>query len=282
MQNRTVPLSQALIDEESARAHLLQSEKLASIGQLAAGVAHEINNPVGYVFSNLSTLAGYVQELIKLIDAIDSAASLDDLKQFKQSTDYAYIRSDVQDLIGESEEGIERVKSIITALKDFSHIEEDAFTYADIHRGIETTLNLVNNEIKYKADVVKAFAELPEVECLPSQINQVVLNLLTNAAHAMGPRGTIYLRTGHEGDRVWFEVEDTGKGITQAQVPYLFDPFYTTKPVGEGTGLGLSLSYSIVAKHSGDIQVFSAPGAGSRFRVWLPVHQCARSQEVSQ
>lgn len=282
MQKRTVPLSQALIDEEGAQAHRLQSEKLASIGQLAAGVAHEINNPVGYVFSNLSTLAGYVQELIKLIDAIDSAASLDELKQLKQSTDYAYIRSDVQDLIGESEEGIERVKSIITALKDFSHIEEDAFIYADIHRGIETTLNLVNNEIKYKADMVKAFTALPEVECLPSQINQVVLNLLTNAAHAIDGRGTIYLRTGYEGDHVWFEVEDTGKGIAPEQKPHLFEPFYTTKPVGEGTGLGLSLSYSIVTKHGGNIQVFSEPGVGTRFRVWLPVHQSARPQEVSE
>ncbi|MDR5897662.1 ATP-binding protein [Halomonas vilamensis] len=280
MQNRSVPSSQVLIDEERAQAHLLQSEKLASIGQLAAGVAHEINNPVGYVFSNLSTLAGYVQELIKLIDAIDSTASLDELKQFKQSSDYDYIRSDVQDLIRESEEGIERVKLIISALKDFSHIEEDAFTYADLHRGIETTLNLVNNELKYKADVEKEFAELPEVECLPSQVNQVVLNLLTNAVHAIENRGTIYLRTGCEGEYVWFEVEDTGKGIEQAQLAHLFEPFYTTKPMGEGTGLGLSLSYSIVTKHSGDIQVFSEPGEGTRFRVWLPIQQSACPQEV--
>ncbi|WP_075880956.1 ATP-binding protein [Vreelandella massiliensis] len=283
MPNRSTLSNQALIEElDSAQAYLLQSEKLASIGQLAAGVAHEINNPVGYVFSNLTTLADYVQELIKLIDTIDNVSSLDELKRFKQMSDYAYIRSDVQDLIRESEEGIERVKSIITALKDFSHIEEDTFSYADIHRGIDTTLNLVNNEIKYKADVKKAFSELPEVECLPSQLNQVVLNLLTNAAHAIESRGTIYVRTGQEGDLVWFEIEDTGKGISQEQIPRLFEPFYTTKPMGEGTGLGLSLSYSIVTKHSGDIEVFSEPGAGTRFRVWLPIHQDARPREASE
>ena len=146
------------------------------------------------------------------------------------------------------------------------------------------TLNLVNNEIKYKADVVKAFGSLPLVECVPSQINQVVLNLLTNAVQAIEARGTLYLRTGYQpegqkGEGVWLEVEDTGKGITDEQMPHLFEPFFTTKPVGEGTGLGLSLSYSIVAKHHGHIEVASEPGVGSRFRVWLPVHQPAFNQE---
>ncbi|KPQ24681.1 MAG: hypothetical protein HLUCCA13_07760 [Halomonas sp. HL-48] len=279
------PNPQALLQElEHANAYLMQSEKLASIGQLAAGVAHEINNPVGYVFSNLSTLGGYVKELLELIDAMDDVESLDALRARKQLSDYAYIREDAQALIRESEEGIERVKNIISSLKDFSHIDEDTFTYADLQRGIETTLNLVNNEIKYKADVVKAFGSLPLVECVPSQINQVVLNLLTNAVQAIEARGTLYLRTGYQpegqkGEGVWLEVEDTGKGITDEQMPHLFEPFFTTKPVGEGTGLGLSLSYSIVAKHHGHIEVASEPGVGSRFRVWLPVHQPAFNQE---
>uniref|UniRef100_UPI00262129D0 histidine kinase dimerization/phospho-acceptor domain-containing protein n=1 Tax=Pseudomonas sp. TaxID=306 RepID=UPI00262129D0 len=144
-----------------ANAQLMQSEKLAAIGQLAAGVAHEINNPIGYVFSNLQTLAGYVHDLLRIIDAVDGAVSLEELRQLKRSLEYDYIRSDVEALIGESEDGIERVKKIITAHKDFSHIEEDEFRFADLHRGLDTTLNVVNNELKYKAEVVKDYGQLP-------------------------------------------------------------------------------------------------------------------------
>ena len=263
---------------EKANTQLMQSEKLAAIGQLAAGVAHEINNPIGYVFSNLQTLAGYVHDLLRIIDAVDGAASLDELRQLKRSLEYDYIRNDVEALIGESGDGIERVKKIITALKDFSHFEEDEFRLADLHRGLDTTLNLVNNELKYKAEVIKEYAQLPAVECMPSQINQVMMNLLVNAAHAIEEFGRITLRSGHEGDWVWLEVEDTGQGIAPQLLNRIYEPFFTTKPVGKGTGLGLSLSYNIVRKHSGRIEVFSAPGQGARFRVWLPTRQPAQPQ----
>lgn len=261
---------------EKANAQLMQSEKLAAIGQLAAGVAHEINNPIGYVFSNLQTLAGYVHDLLRIIDAVDGAVSLEALRQLKRSLEYDYIRSDVEALIGESEDGIERVKKIIAALKDFSHFEEDEFRLADLHRGLDTTLNVVNNELKYKAEVVKEYAELPAVECMPSQINQVMMNLLVNAAHAIEQFGRITLRSGHENDWVWLEVEDTGQGIAAHLLNRIYEPFFTTKPVGKGTGLGLSLSYNIVRKHNGRIEVFSTPGQGTRFRVWLPVLQPAQ------
>lgn len=256
---------------EQANSQLLQSEKLASIGQLAAGVAHEINNPIGYVFSNLKTLTDYVGDLVRIIDAIDDATHLDDLRTLKQRLEYGYIREDVQALLGESEEGLERVKSIIGALKDFSHIEEEDFVETNLHRRLDTTLNLVNNELKYKAEVVKAYGDLPPVECLPSQINQVILNLLTNAAQAIDGRGQITLRTGREGERVWFEIEDSGRGIRPEHRERLFEPFFTTKPIGEGTGLGLALSFSIVRKHGGQIEVSSEVDQGSRFRVWLPI-----------
>ncbi|MGM0701327.1 MAG: ATP-binding protein [Pseudomonadota bacterium] len=265
--------AQLLRDLEQANSQLLQSEKLASIGQLAAGVAHEINNPIGYVFSNLKTLADYVRDLLEIVDASDRVTSLEELQTLKQQLDYGYIREDVQALIGESEEGIERVKSIITALKDFSHIDEEDFVAADLHRGLDTTLNLVNNELKYKAEVIKEYGELPPIDCLPSQINQVALNLLTNAAQAIDGRGHIILRTGCDTERAWFEVEDSGRGISAEHRERLFEPFFTTKPVGEGTGLGLALSWSIVQKHGGHIDVSSDPGRGSRFRVWLPIHQ---------
>lgn len=158
-------------------------------------------------------------------------------------------------------------------MKDFSHIEEEEYKPADLHRGIETTLNVVNNELKYKAEVIRDFGELPEVECIISQINQVVMNLLMNAAHAIKEQGKITVRTRHSGDRVVIEVEDNGKGIAQEHLNRIFEPFFTTKPVGEGTGLGLSLSFNIIEKHNGKIEALSTPGQGTRFRVTLPVSQ---------
>ncbi|MFG5863374.1 ATP-binding protein [Metapseudomonas sp. CR1201] len=258
---------------EKANAQLQQSEKLAAIGQLAAGVAHEINNPIGYVFSNLKTLSGYVNDLLRIVDAVDGVGSLEELQQLKRSLEYDYIRNDVEALIHESEDGIERVKKIITALKDFSHIEEEDFHAADLHKGLDSTLNLVNNELKYKAEVVREYGDLPLVECIPSQINQVLMNLLINAAHAIESFGRITVRSGHQDDWIWLEVEDNGKGIDPNIINRIYEPFFTTKPVGKGTGLGLALSYNIVQKHNGRIEVVSHPGQGTRFRVWLPQHQ---------
>ncbi len=258
---------------EQANRHLLQSEKLAAIGQLAAGVAHEINNPVGYVYSNLQSLDSYLTDLFRLTDAVDSAESLEDLRLIKKNIDYDYLRNDLKDLVAESREGIERVKTIVSAMKDFSHIEEEECKQADLHRGIETTLNMVNNELKYKAEVIRDFGELPEVECIISQINQVMMNLLMNAVHAIEEQGKITVRTRHSGDRVVIEVEDNGKGIAQEHLNRIFEPFFTTKPIGEGTGLGLSLSFNIIEKHSGRIDALSTPGQGTCFRVTLPVSQ---------
>jgi two-component system NtrC family sensor kinase len=271
-QQEFAPLKKAL---ETANSQLLQSEKLASIGQLAAGVAHEINNPVGYVSSNLKTLTGYVENLLKIIDAMEPEQSKGALHQLKVDLEYDYIKCDIRSLMAESEDGIDRVMRIVSALKDFSYISEESFVAADLQQGIETTLNVVNNEIKYKAEVVCEFEELPNVECIASQINQVVMNLLLNASHAIDGFGRISLRSGSdsEGDQVWFEVEDNGSGIDAVTMPRIFDPFFTTKPVGTGTGLGLALSYNIIKKHHGRIDVDSQPGRGTRFRVWLPARQ---------
>ncbi|AZT82304.1 histidine kinase [Marinobacter sp. NP-4(2019)] len=264
---------------EQANRQLLQSEKMAAIGQLAAGVAHEINNPVGYVYSNLQSLESYLSDLFRLTDAVDSAASIDDLRAIKQNIDYDFLRDDLNDLLAESREGIERVKTIISAMKDFSHIEEEEFKPADLHRGIETTLNLVNNELKYKAEIIKEFTDIPEVECIISQINQVVMNLLINAAHAIDDFGRITIRTRHQQDKVVVEVEDTGKGITQDNLNRIFEPFFTTKPIGKGTGLGLSLSFNIIEKHNGRIDVHSVPGEGTCFRITLPASQLQRTTD---
>ena len=267
-----------------AQDQLMQSEKLASIGQLAAGVAHEINNPVGYVFSNVGTLQHYIADLFRMLDAYEAAEVLiagtpaaRGLATLRQELDLEYLKEDVPRLMEETCEGIVRVRKIVQDLKDFSHVDaRKDWEWADLHKGIDSTLNIVNNEIKYKADVQRCYGRLPEVQCLSSELNQVFLNLLVNAAHAIdGTRGTITIRTGAsaDGENVWVEVQDTGCGIAREHLPRIFDPFFTTKPVGKGTGLGLSLSYGIVKKHDGRIEVDSEPGRGTCFRVTLPVRR---------
>jgi len=263
---------------EDAQNQLLQSEKMASIGQLAAGVAHEINNPIGFVYSNLNSLEKYLQDLLAVLGAYEHGesalqpAALAAILKVKQRVDLEFLREDIAALMSESRDGITRVKKIVQDLKDFSHVgAADEWQWADLHAGIDSTLNIVINEIKYKAQVVKEYATLPEVECLPSQLNQVIMNILVNGAHAIEGQGVITIRTGLEGRSVWIEIADTGKGIPAENLKRVFDPFFTTKPVGKGTGLGLSLSYSIIQKHHGKIEVKSKVGAGTTFRVTLPV-----------
>ena len=266
---------------EETQTQLLQSEKMASIGQLAAGVAHEINNPIGYVYSNLGTLEKYVQDVFSMIEGYEQAegAIVDDgararLQAARERLDIAFLKEDLRALMAESREGITRVKNIVQDLKGFSHVDAtDEWYAADLHKGLDSTLNIVNNEIKYKAEVVKEYGEIVAVECLPSQLNQVFMNLLVNAAHAIEVRGTITVRTGIQDVEVWVEIADTGKGIAAEGLKRVFDPFYTTKPIGHGTGLGLSLSYGIIQKHHGRIEVQSEVGKGTTFRVWLPVKQ---------
>ena len=265
-----------------AQDQLMQSEKLASIGQLAAGVAHEINNPVGYVFSNFGTLTKYLEDLFRMLAAYEAAepqlagtAAAATLATLRREIEFDYLKEDVPQLMAESREGISRVRKIVQDLKDFSHVDaRQEWEWCDLHRGIDSTLNIVNNEIKYKAEVVKQYGTLPEVECLPSELNQVFMNLLVNAAHAVHKeRGLITIRTGSDGSLAWVEVEDDGCGMPKEHLSRIFDPFFTTKPVGKGTGLGLSLSYGIVQKHGGHFEVDSEPGRGTRFRVSIPVQR---------
>jgi two-component system NtrC family sensor kinase len=266
---------------EDAHYQLVQSEKLASIGQLAAGVAHEINNPIGFVNSNLATLGNYVNDLLRLLDAYSGADSLpggtgalgEQIARIKQEIDLDFLRGDIGQLIAESTEGALRIRRIVQDLRDFSRVGEDKWEWADLHAGLESTLNVVASEIKYKAEVRREYGVLPQVECRPSQINQVFLNLLLNASQAIDGQGSITLRTGHSSDSVWIAVSDTGHGIGPETLPRIFDPFFTTKPVGKGTGLGLSVSYGIVDKHGGHIEVDSALGRGTTFTIWLPVRR---------
>lgn len=261
---------------EEAQNQLLQSEKMASMGQLAAGVAHEINNPVGFVNSNLGTLQRYVNNLLRLLGAYEQLEEslgddvLQNIRQLKQEIDTAYLREDIGDLLSESLDGLQRVKRIVQDLKDFSHVDKADLEWANLESGLDSTLNVVWNELKYKAKVIKEYGDLPLIECFPYQLNQVFMNLLINAAHSIENTGEITIRTGYDTAHVWVEVEDTGKGIAPEHLDRIFEPFFTTKPVGKGTGLGLSLSYGIVNKHGGHIEVKSTVGKGSLFRVLLP------------
>jgi two-component system, NtrC family, sensor kinase len=259
-----------------AQSQLLQSEKMASIGVLAAGVAHEINNPIGFVNSNLGSLQRYTIDMLRLLDAYEareagmSPADRREIDQLKKEIDAEYLREDCGSLLAESLEGLDRVKRIVKDMKDFSHVDGGVRQLADLESGLDSTLNVVWNEIKYKAEVSKEYGQIPSIECFPSQLNQVFMNLLVNAAHAIEGRGRITVRTGHDGQWVWIEIEDTGKGIEPALLGRIFEPFFTTKPVGQGTGLGLSVSYGIVQKHGGLIEVRSELGAGTAFKVSLP------------
>ncbi len=286
--SRNAELSQVNEKLSMAQEHLVQSEKLSSIGQLAAGVAHEINNPVGYIFSNFGSLEKYLNSLFDMLAAyereevnVSLPAARERLQSLKTEIDLDFLKEDIPVLMRESKEGIVRVRKIVQDLKDFSHVDAGQdWVWVNLTQGIDSTLNVVSNEVKYKADVVRDYGDIPDVECLPSQINQIVMNLVVNAAHAIGSeRGKITIRTGTGSGEVWIEVEDNGSGIPKEILSRIFDPFFTTKPVGKGTGLGLSLSYGIVQKHNGRLEVTSEVGQGTCFRVTLPIKHVEAATE---
>ena len=273
------------VELEETQVQLVQSEKMASIGQLAAGVAHEINTPLGFVKSNMGSLQGYAATLMELVDAYRAATAgmpgvpaLEALRGRLAEVEFDYLRDDIPALLAETQDGILRVQRIVADLKDFSHLGGEQWAYADLHRGLDSTINILRNEIKHRAEVVREYGELPEVWCQPSQLNQVFLNLLANAAHAIAGDGRITVRTRLDGDWAVIEISDTGCGIPPENCKRVFDAFFTTKPVGKGTGLGLSISYGIMRKHGGRIELNSRVGEGSTFRLVLPVHAAVSTQ----
>jgi len=272
---------------EHAHNQLLQTEKMASIGQLAAGLAHEINNPIAFVNSNLNSLESYVNGLLQVIAAYerigtaptDMPQQLRAIDAVRNEVDLAYIRADAYTLLNESKEGMLRVTKIVQDLRDFSHFGATEWQPADLHAGLNSTLNLLSHEIKPRATVIKEYGALPAVECQPLELNQVFMSMLLNAAQAIQGHGRIVIRTGTAQDMVWVEFEDNGVGIRPEILTRIFDPFFTTRPLGQGTGLGLSLAYGIVQKHNGRIEVESKVGSGTRFRIWLPVRSAEAAAE---
>jgi PAS domain S-box-containing protein len=290
-------IKQAVEEKKRFEAQLTQSEKMASIGQLAAGVAHEINNPTGFVSSNLKTLSDYIKDISnlskeyrKLIAALkensnadaghfDVSGQVKRIASLEKEVDLDFVLKDIFELIEESQEGTERIKKIVQDLKDFAHPGEDKPKFADINQNMDSTVNVVWNELKYKADVAKDYGDLPQVQCYPQLLNQVFMNLLVNAAQSLEEHGEIRIKTRAENGSVEIKISDTGCGIPKENLPRIFDPFFTTKGVGKGTGLGLNVAYNIIKKHHGKIEVKSAVGKGTTFTIRIPIDRLSAGGE---
>ncbi len=252
------------------QAKLVHTAKMASLGQLVAGVAHELNNPIGFIYSNMTHLREYSEKLIHLIDVAEHQP--DKLEKEKKKSDLNYIVTDLPKLITSCEDGARRTRDIVLGLRNFSRLEEAQVKQVDLHEGLENTLQLLTGELKNRIKVVKHFEKIPKVNCYPSQLNQVFMNVLSNAAQAIDEEGEIHISTKKIGvDRVEISIRDTGKGMSKATLEKVFDPFFTTKGLGHGTGLGLSISYGVIQKHGGDILVSSEIGQGTEFKIILPV-----------
>ncbi|MBU1341465.1 MAG: response regulator [Proteobacteria bacterium] len=280
-------LDETLVHLKATQSQILQSEKMASIGQLAAGVAHEINNPIGFVGSNLDALSDYMgdvddllqqyqQFLSALKESIPAGLSEDlkkqiqDISEYEENVEIDYIRKDIPELLKDCKDGTGRIGKIVGDLKSFAHPGNDKQMLIDINKGLESTLNVVNNELKYKATVVKDLGEIPMVEGFPQKLNQVFINILVNAGQAIKEKGEIRIQTKKQDGNVVILISDTGCGIEKEHLSKIFDPFFTTKEIGKGTGLGMNIAYNIIEEHKGKIIVESTVGKGTTFTITLP------------
>lgn len=262
-----------------AQSQLVQSEKMASIGQLVAGIAHEINNPVTFISAGVDSLSTNLEEVGKVLNIYqritpeNSRERLMEIEKIKERIDYKQSIREINDLIESIKNGTERTTQIVNGLRTFSRLDEDVLKFADIHEGLESTLILLRNKYKNRIEIERDYGKLPPVECYPGQLNQVFMNILSNAIDAIEDRGNITIRTEESGGKITISIKDSGKGIPEAIRAKIFDPFYTTKEVGRGTGLGLSISHGIIEKHKGEVKVVSEIGKGSEFIITIPVKQ---------
>lgn len=271
---------------EIVEEQMVEQEKLASLGQLAAGVAHEINNPIGFVNSNLGSLNEYFKHMTKYFELVNklglspsftpSAEALtiiNELEKLNEEDSLDFLLEDTKELIKDCQDGMKRVQDIVQGLKVFARQDANEFTEVDIHQNIETTVKVIWNEIKYHCDLETDFGDVPPIQCVASKINQVIMNLIVNASHAIEEKGVIKVSTWAKNGNAYICVEDNGKGIEPEHLKRLFEPFFTTKEVGKGTGLGLSIAYGIIQDHNGNISVESTVGKGTKFTINLPLKQ---------
>jgi signal transduction histidine kinase len=260
---------------------MVHSEKMKSLGELVAGIMHEINNPINFIYGNMTHLSNYSEDLIMMIDKyteLEDKLSAEDKKiiaDLKKEIDYDFLKTDMPDLIKSCKEGADRAKNIIQDLKSFSRTGEAAITDVDIVSEMDTTLNILHNKIKHKVTIHKEYIDfVPKIEAFGGQLNQVFMNILDNAIGAIKQTGDVWIRikTDEMFKKLIIEIEDNGEGMDEEVISKVFDPFFTTKPVGQGTGLGMSITHKIVKNHQGDIKVESIKGHGSKFTVTLPIN----------
>jgi signal transduction histidine kinase len=279
---RNAELEQSIAQIQKMQSGLIQSEKMASLGLLTAGIAHEINNPLAYISSNLNRFAEYFNDSVGLIERwkkfADDArlhethgSAIAALQAEEEHVDLPFITTDFTNLMQHAREGIDRIRSIVDQLRGFSHVSSEVTDDVSVERALDDTVILAWNEIKYKATMVREYGNIPPVRCSAGELKQVFVNLLVNAAHAIEKNGTITLRTSVRDRQAVIEIEDTGCGIPPEHLKKIFDPFFTTKAVGKGTGLGLWISATIIQKYGGTINVESRFGVGSKFTITLPL-----------
>ncbi|RMB60519.1 sensor histidine kinase [Dokdonia sinensis] len=269
-----------LRDLKEAQQQLVMSEKMASLGQLTAGVAHEINNPINFVSANIKPLKEDLSDIIESIHAYEKVIAENELEAFfakakedNRKKDLEFTLLEVQELLKGIEEGAHRTSEIVKGLRNFSRLDQNVVKNTNINEGLESTLAILHSSFKDRVTVVKDYGNIPEITCLPGEINQVFMNILSNAIQAIEGTGSIFITTESNGDDVLIKIRDTGSGMPEAVKQKIFEPFFTTKDVGKGTGLGLSISYGIVKKHKGSISVISEIGQGTTFHIQLPIKQ---------
>ncbi len=293
MRANTGELEQAYSQLKSSQLALVQSEKMASLGQMVAGVAHEINTPLGYVQNNVAIgqelflqiqtmIAGYEALVDNLLNEQASeeqiSVQMQQIAEMRADVNAQEMLGEMQGLMADSLYGIGQISELVLNLKNFSRMDAAATDAVSLNDCIESALNIGRNVLKNKVEVIKELGALPKITCAPSQLNQVFLNLFTNAAQAMEEQGTLHVKSWHDEDAVHVSVADNGKGIPEENLIRIFDPFFTTKPVGEGTGLGLAITHQIIQQHNGEIRVESRVGDGTRFHIKLPITSTMKQQ----
>ena len=279
VEKRTTELTEALQDLQQTQAQLIQTEKMSSLGEMVAGIAHEINNPVSFIHGNITHLQEYTQNIFDLLNLYqqlypDLHPQIEDLIA---EIDVNYIISDLPQIISSMQMGTDRIQNIVMSLRNFSRLDESQIKSANLHEGIDNTLLILGYKLKQGVEIIKKYGDLPSIECYPAQLNQVFMNIIANAIDAMlesntQPKQIVIQTEKVSEDRIFVKIRDNGPGIPPEVKDKIFDPFFTTKPVGKGTGLGLSISYQIIENHRGKIEVISQPGKGTEFAIALPIH----------
>jgi len=285
LENQNVELANSKTELERLQAQLVHTEKMASLGQLSAGIAHELNNPAGFIYGNVDILRDYLKDLerlLKIYDEIDlPSEAASSVAALKTEINYEKLSGDLSAILTDCREGAQRICDVVKNLRLFSRLDEAELKKIDIHEGIDSTIRLLSRYYSSgKIDLRRDYADLPMVNCYAGQLNQVWMNLLGNAAQALKDQGEVSVSTRIDDDWISVVISDTGSGITEGDLPKIFDPFFTTKPVGEGTGLGLSISYGIIVRHGGAITVKSEVGSGTSFTVKIPI--CAAGLELQK